>query len=381
MKDFPMHWLQNHFSLRFVLVAATLLLSLPPAIAETSRADLLQFISGTPINPARAREWQPLVNEFGGKAFSEWERGLYEGALGHHDLARQWLLKAAIKGNTPEKDALCLAYKLARGTFEVDSNDPLGEKKKSDAAEQQLMAWYQRAATKQAKKQKLLPEEKAAFIAIEALPDGDEGDKIAYKRLVTCRNLTDTPNPEKLFRAALAAGKTLPGYAINFLGIQAEGSGNLAEAARMYAKATEAGFAPARTNQIRLQERITNPAPGDKAWEPILIGYRQQAEHGDGSAMIYQADLMERGSSGPTNTDIAILLYKRGIDAGQTNNAFSDGMGYVFLAMYAQERLTEHYKAGRLKLDSKQEREKYLSMVFNLQMGLDDGNAADAPEK
>ena len=354
-------------ALRWSMLALTLMAG-AAANAEITRADLIKTPLGVVFNKARISEWQPLVTEFGAKVMSEWERGLYEGAIGNHDQARQWLLKAATKGNTPTSDTLCLAYKLARGTDPGNRDDLYGEMMKYEAAKNQIIDWYRSAAAKRAKKQKLSPEEKAAFAGIESLPDdGAESNKVSYLRLVMCRNLTGWLSPEKLFRTAIAAGRHVPTYALNYLGTNAEEEGRLDEAAKLYAKAAATGFGPARTNQIRLQERMTAPAPGDRAWEPLLVGYRQQAELGDGSAMIYQADLMERGSSGPVNVDIATMLYMRGIDAeSQKVKDFNDGMSYVFLVMYAQDRLTEHYQAGRLKLDSEEDRKKYLSMGFNL---------------
>ena len=264
--------------IRYLLVLAACVLTLPGAHAETTRADLIKQPSAVPFTEARVREWQPLVAEFGAKVFSEWEHGLYEGAIGNHDQARQWLLKAAAKGNTPEKQALCLAYKLARGTAEGNRDDLYVEMQKSEAAKQQVIDWYRSASAKLAKKKKLTPEEKAAFAGIESLPDDDEeSNKVSHQRLVLCRNLTGSPSPDKLFQTALASGRKLPAYALNYLGAKAEGDNRMDEATRFYAQAAAAGFAPARTNQIRLQERIAAPAPGDRAWEPLLIGYRQQA--------------------------------------------------------------------------------------------------------
>ena len=75
---------------------------------------------------------------------------------------------------------------------------------------------------------------------------------------------------------------------------------------------------------------------------------------------------MERGLSGVSSVAAAIELYKKALDFGTSKPEINEGMGYVFLAMYAQERLTEHYQAGRFKLASDDERKKYLSMGFLL---------------
>lgn len=194
-------------------------------------------------------------------------------------------------------------------------------------------------------------------------------EQLARRRIVICRNLTDAPSPYKLFRAAFDAKQVLPPYALNYLGGVAEEGDRFEEAAKWYEMAVKAGFPIARTNQLRLRERMTSPPPGDRVWESLLVGYRQQAEAGDGSAMIFLADIMERGICGPSNLDAAIQLYKAGIDADRPGDAVNErngGMGYVFLALYAQERLSEHYQAGRFKLDGDVERKKYLSMSLLL---------------
>ncbi len=116
----------------------------------------------------------------------------------------------------------------------------------------------------------------------------------------------------------------------------------------------------AGTNWARLFERQQRPTAGAKDWEKILVTYRQQAENGDGSAMVYLADLMERGSTGVQNLDIALLLYQRGIDALNQPNA-DGGMAAVMLILYAQERLTEHHKAGRIHFSGEQ-RKQYLTL-------------------
>lgn len=343
----------------FILVMLTSAIS---AHAETTRADLLKLPGAVPFTEERVREWQPLVAEFGGVAFSDWERGLYEGAVGNHEHARKWLLRAAEKGRVPESQSLCLAYKLARGTQRENNDDLLGEKKKSDAAVAQVQTWYESAAAKRTKKKKLSLEEKAAFSAINALPDGDEGEKLARKRIVICRNLTTAPSPDKLFRAAAKKGQSLPAYALNYLGIGDEQAERFDQAADWYFRAAEAGFILARTNLIRLHERVTSPT--DLHWESLLVDYARAANEGDASAMILLADAMERGLSGVSSVAAAIELYKKALDFGTTKPEINEGMGYVFLAMYAQERLTEHYQAGRFKLASDDERKKYLSMGF-----------------
>lgn len=364
------------------LLVLFMLVGVTTAQAETTRADLLKMPGALPFTAARIKEWQPLVAKFGDKVFSDWERGLYEGAVGKPEQSRQWLLKAAAKGTAPDNQALCLAYKLARGSVKENPDDLFGEKKKADAAMAQVQTWYESAVAKQENKRGLTPEEKAAFTGVDSLPDGDEGEKLARRRIVICRNLTDAPSPNQLFRAALNAKQALPPYALNYLGAAAEEANRFDEAANWYAKASEAGFPIARSNQIRLRERMTSPAPGDRAWESLLVGYRQQAEAGDGSATILLADSMERGISGPTNQDVAILLYKAGLDAARPSseaNDFNDGMAYVFLALYAQERLTEHYQAGRFTLDSDDERKKYLSMQFLLKDAFGQGKLKDKP--
>lgn len=364
------------------LFAWFMLVGVTTAQAETTRADLLKMPGSLPFTAARIKEWQPLVAKFGDTVFSDWERGLYEGAIGKPEHARKWLLKAADKGTAPENQALCLAYKLARGSVKENPDDLFGEKKKADTAMAQVQAWYESAAAKQEEKRSLTPEEKAAFTGVDSLPDGDEGEKLARRRIVICRNLTDAPSPEQLFRAALTARQALPPYALNHLGAAAELAKRFDEAATWYAKASEAGFPIARTNQIRLRERMISPAAGDRAWESLLVGYRQQAEAGDGSATILLADIMERGISGPTNQDVAILLYKAGLDVARPSseaNDFNDGMAYVFLGLYAQERLTEHYQAGRFTLGSDDERKKYLSMQFLLKDAIGQGKLKDKP--
>ena len=348
------------------LFALVMLTGATSAHAVTTRADLLKLPGAVPFTEARVREWQPLVAEFGGVAFSEWERGLYEGAVGNHEQARKWLLRVADKASAPESQSLCLAYKLARGTQRENNDDLFGEKKKSDAAVEQVQSWYESAAAKLAKKKKLSSDEKAAFSAINALPDGDEGEKLARQRIVICRNLTTFPGSDKLFRAAAAKGRSLPPYALNYLGIGDEQAARFDQAAGWYFSAAEAGFVPARTNLVRLHERVTSPAVGDPHWESLLVDYARAANEGDASAMILLADAMERGLSGVSSVATAIELYKKALDFGTSKPEINEGMGYVFLAMYAQERLTEHYQAGRFKLASDDERKKYLSMGFQL---------------
>lgn len=354
----------NHL-VRIVFMSLTLAFPSMNANAEASRADLIGLPGNVPFTYARLREWQPWVNEFGAKAFSEWERGLYEGALGRHEQARQWLLKAAVKGNTPEKDALCLAYKLARGTAGENPDDLFGEKKKADAAVEQLKEWYADAVEKQGLKRKLSPEEKAAFAGIDSLPDGDEGDQIAHRRLILCRNLTHAPKPDALFQAMLSAGRTLPPYALNYLGARAEEAGRLDEAGRFYGRAAEGGLAVAKTNQVRLRERQTTPG-NPRSLDDIQAAYRQRAEAGDGTAMILLADLLERRNPAGPYED-SIQLYQAGIDTDQPGSTDgNENTAFVLLALHAQERLTAHYQTGRFKLTDDGERKKYLSMGFLL---------------
>lgn len=348
------------------LLALTLIMLRPiTGYAETTRADLIGLPGSVPFTDARLREWQPWVTEFGAKAFSEWERGLYEGTLGRHDQARQWLIKAAVKGNTPEKDALCLAYKLARGTERENPNDLFGEKKKADAAVEQLKVWYADAAEKQGRKRKLSPEEKAAFAGIDTLPDGDEGEQIAHRRLVACRNLTYAPKPDALFKAMLTAGRTLPPYALNYLGARAEEAGRLDEAGRFYGKAAGGGLAVAKTNRVRLRERQANPAD-DRTWGDVLAGYRQLAEAGDGVAIILLADKLERHAPADGPFDEIIRLYQAGIDTDRPGQNDDANSAFILLGLHARERLTEHFRAGRLTLADEAARKRYLSVEFLL---------------
>ena len=366
-------------SVRLPLFVLALLACISPAQAETSRADLLKLPGAAPFTEARIREWQPLVTKFGSKVFSAWEQGLYEGALGNHELARKWLLKAAEKHTVPQTQSLCLAYKLARGTQPENSNDLFGEKKKSDAAVAQVQSWYASAIVKQQKKQKLSSEEKAAFAGVDGLPDGDEGSELARRRIIICRNLSYAPSPEKLFRAAFKAGAVLPPYALNYLGTVTEQAELFDEANQWYFRAAWAGFSRAHTNLIRLHERVSSPPIGDPSWESLQLDYARQAEAGDGSAMILLADAFERGLSGSTSVAAAIELYKKALDFGTSKPEINEGMGYVFFAMHAQERLTEHYQTGRLKLESDEERKKYLSMGFLLKEAFGKGKETGQP--
>lgn len=339
---------------------------MPPL--KTPRADLLKLsVAAIPLTEKLAREWQPLVDAYGAKVLSDWERGLYEAAVGRHDMARRWLLKAAAKGDIPEKNALCLAYKLARGTEPEDRDDLVANLRAREAAEQKLLDWVRSAVAKRDKKQTLSTEEKAALAAFSSLPDDEAGERLAHQRLVICRTLTDIPAPEKLFRAALAAGRPLPAYAFNYLGTLAESHDNRTEANRYYAQAEQAGFAPARTNQLRLRERHAAAPVDDLAWAEWARDYRAQADKGDGIAAILLADLLERGHGQERpDPEAAIRLYRQGLDAGADSRVFNQGMGYVFLALHAQERLTSYFQEHWLKLGSEAEKKKYLSMGYHL---------------
>lgn len=353
----------NLYQIVVATLACTLLLAgISSALAETTRTDLLKMPGAVPFTDERIRAWQPLVDKYGNRVFSAWERGLFEGAVGNHEQAHTWLLKAADKGTAPAAQSLCLAYKLAHGTQPEDRDDLFGEKKKSDAAIKQVQSWYESALAKRDKKKKLTPEETAAFAGMDSLPEGEERSLLAHRRIVACRNLTNAPAPEKLFRTAIAAGEILPPYALNYLGTMAE----FDEAHDWYFRAADAGFIIAHTNLIRLHERVTSLPVEDLHWGSLLADYARQAEAGDGSAMILLADASERGLSGSTSVAAAIELYKKALDFGTSRPEINEGMGYVFLAMYAQERLTEHYQAGRLKLETDDERKKYLSMGFLL---------------
>lgn len=357
----------KHYRIIAALLALTLLLAgISSARAETTRTDLLKMPGAVPFTDERIRAWQPLVDKYGDRVFSAWERGLFEGAVGNHEQARTWLLKAANKDAAPAAQSLCLAYKLARGTQPEDRDDLFGEKKKSDAAVKQVQSWYESALAKRDKKKKLTPEETAAFAGVDSLPDGEEGSQLAHRRIVACRNLTNAPEPEKLFRTAIAAGEILPPYALNYLGIAAEQAEQYTEAHDWYFRAAENGYTIAHTNLIRLHERLNSPPIGDPHWKSLLADYARQAEAGNSSAMVLLADAFERGLGGATSVSAAIELYKKALDFGTSKPEINEGMGYVFLAMYAQERLTEHYQAGRLKLESNDERKKYLSMKFLL---------------
>lgn len=346
------------------------LLASASAQSDTGRTDLIKLADSVVMTDARISQWQATVDQFGPDVMSEWERGLYDGAIGNHARARQWLLQAAVKGNTPPNDALCLAYKLAHGTQRENRDDLFGEKKKSDLAVAQVQTWYQDAVAKLSSKQPLSAEETAAFAGVEGLPDGEEGSKLAHQRIVICRNLSNAPSLDKLLRAAHAAGKPLPPYALNYLGAGSEEAQRFDDAAAWYARAAQAGLLIAGTNQIRLRERVAAPGANDPLWTDLLAGYHAQAKLGDGNAMLLLADAIERGLGGPADIDTAIRLYQAGIDADLPGNAddreINQSMAYVFHGMHAQERLTEHYQAGRFKLSNDDQRKKYLSMQFLL---------------
>lgn len=53
---------------------------------------------------------------------------------------------------------------------------------------------------------------------------------------------------------------------------------------------------------------------------------------------------------------------------------------YAFLALYAQARLTEYYKSGRLKLDNDEERKKYLGAGFLLKEAFGKDKQSESPE-
>lgn len=360
----PLSSLQR--TLRLPLFALALLACITTAQAEITRADLLKLPNAAPFTEARVRAWQPLVTKFGGKVFSEWERGLYEGEIGNHEQARKWLLKAADKGTTPQAQSWCLAYKLARGTGRENPDGLFRERKKSDVAIEQVRSWYASSVAKQEKKQKLTSEEKAAFAGVGSLSDDEKNTQPAQNRITTCRNLTGAPSPEKLFRTVFAAGAILPPYALNYLGTIAEQAGLFDEAVEWYDRATEADLVISETNKYRVMERLTSPGPSYGSWLRVFTGYRQGAYGGDGCAVILMGDVFERGLADAVEVDAAIKFYKWGIDLGEEEPGINEGMGYVFLAMYAQERLTEHYQAGRLKLETDDERKKYLSAGFLL---------------
>ena len=347
------------------LFGLLLLLLVNPATvhATPSRAELLEIPVVNPFTLEQKKTWQPWVNTLGTKVWSSWQQGLYQHAIGQPEKARTWWLKAAVKGDTPSQDALCLAFKLADAKLATtSSNITLTTHQKAEQIHDIIQQWILSAAEKIDRKRALSPEEKAAWAALKTLPeDEQEQATMIHQKEVVCRNLTNSPDPTPLFRAALSADKPLSGDMFNALGVAAEHAQQWQQALFFYEKGRAAQNLAAGTNWVRLFERQQRLEVGAKDWEKVLVSYRQQAEKGDGSAMVYLGDLMERGSTGVQNVDLALSLYQRGIDALNQPNA-DGGMAAVMLILYAQERITEHYKMGRIAFSNSQERKKYLTL-------------------
>lgn len=347
------------------VLALVLASALAPVSAQgaTSRAELVTLPANAPLTPERLRGWQPLVAAFGAQAFSSWDQGLYAAALGREDEAARWWRQAALQGDTPPADAMCLAYRIARiDGPEVDSGPAV--LLQSQAIRLKLVTWARQAVDKQRQRQPLDAQEAAALAAQASLPEPDLASPEAQRRLVLCRHVSSFPPFAKLFRLALTAGHALPPDALNQLGVETESAAELPQAQAFYDQAA-AGFAPARLNQLRLRERIGLSSA--KGVDPSVLqaGYRRLAQAGDGSAMIYLADLIERGHG---DEQEAIALYRRGIDAGVPPVADPDqGFGYLMLTLYAQERLTAWVRSGRLQLTRPDERKRYLSVDFLLE--------------
>lgn len=332
------------------------------AYAAPSRTELLEIPVVSSFTPEQKKAWQPWVDRFGARAWSPWQQGLYQHAIGQPEKARAWWLKAAAKGDTPSQDALCLAFKLADADLALtQSKTTFTDRQKAEKIHELVQQWILSAAEKIDRKRALTPEEKAAWAALKTLPEDEQQQATAiHQKEVICRNLTNSPDPIPLFKAAISAGQTLSGDMFNALGVAEEKAQKWQQALSFYEQGRAAQNLAAGTNWARLFERQQRPAVGAKDWEKILVTYRQQAENGDGSAMVYLADLMERGSTGVQNLDIALLLYQRGIDALNQPNA-DGGMAAVMLILYAQERLTEHHKAGRIRFSGEQ-RQQYLTL-------------------
>ncbi|WP_155846558.1 hypothetical protein [Aquaspirillum serpens] len=162
------------------------------AYAAPSRAELLEIPVVSSFTPEQKKAWQPWVDRFGARAWSPWQQGLYQHAMGQPEKARVWWLKAAAKGDTPSQDALCLAFKLADADLALtQSKTTLTDRQKAEKIHEIVQQWILSAAEKIDRKRALTPEEKAAWAALKTLPEDEQQQATAiHQKEVICRNLT-----------------------------------------------------------------------------------------------------------------------------------------------------------------------------------------------
>lgn len=359
-----------------------------PAHAETTRDKLLEIVETMANTLASKQALRPIIEKASDAQISAFDRGLYFEEIGDGKAARRYYERAvaALDQNAPGKDAWCVAYKLLRiPDDKADKNHP-AVKEMLDlrkALNIPLTAGDLEKTATTARIRELwnaLPE--AAQAETGPLPNNLSLIERAVALAGRSYNQDDTPffqpinasarcwlrGPNlKPFYAA-AAQLDLPDFQMDLANelAKAKFPGLWQDAVAWYRRVAENAQPPlsviAATGAARVGERLLSadtPHPPPMSWPEILAAYRAGMAAGHEAAHVLYADALQRGLGGLKADEAeAVRLYKALIDK---QGGFYGGLTTLIFMVYAQEQLTELWKAGKLELNAA-EQQRYLTL-------------------
>lgn len=360
-----------------------------PAHAETTRDKLLEIVETMPNTLASKQALRPIIEKASDAQISAFDRGLYFEEIGDGKAARRYYERAvaALNPDTPGKDAWCVAYKLLRiPDDKADKNHPAvkemldlrkalnipvtaGDLEKTATTTRIRELWSD------------LPE--AAQAETGPLPKNLSLIDRAVALAGRSYNQDDTPffQPSNASARCWLRGPNLkPFYVeaakLGLVDFQLDVANDLAkttsfpgfweEAVKWYRQVAKNAQSPmsviAATGAARVSERLLSadtPHPRPMTWPEILATYRAGMEAGHEASLVLYADALQRGLGGLKADEVeAVRLYKSMLDK---KDGFYGGLTTLVFMVYAQEQLTELWKAGKLEL-SEAEQQRYLTL-------------------
>lgn len=376
-----------NFPLLTLFFAATI--AAMPARAETTRDKLLEIVEPMGHTLASKQALRPIIEKATDAQISAFDRGLYFEEIGDHKAAQRYYERAvaALDPNAPGKDAWCVAYKLLRiPDDKTDKNQP-AVKEMLDlrkALNTPVTAGdLEKTATTYRIRElwNALPE--AAQAEAGPLPKNLSLIERAVALAGRSYAQDDTPffQPSNASARCMLLGPNLkPFYVeaakLGLVDFQLDVANDLAktnsfpgfweEAVKWYRQVAKNAQSPlsviAATGAARVSERLLSadtPHPRPMSWPEILATYRAGMEAGHEASLVLYADALQRGL-GELKADEAeaIRLYKSVLDK---KDGFYGGLTTIVFMVYAQEQLTELWKAGKLDL-SEAEQQRYLTL-------------------
>jgi len=372
-------------SLLILLFAATL--AALPAHAETTRDKLLEIVEPMGHSFASKQALRPIIEKATDAQISALDRGLYFEDIGDDKAARRYYERAvaALDTNSPGKDAWCVAYKLLRiPDDKADKNHPAvkekldlqkalnipvtaGDLEKTATTARIRELWSDLPEAAQAETGPLPNNLSLIERAVALAGRGYNQDETALQPFnASARCWMRGPNLKPFYAEAAQLG--LPDFQMNLANelAKARFPGFWQDAVAWYRRVAENAQPPlsvmAATGAARVGERLLSvdaPHPPPMSWPEILAAYRAGMAAGHEAAHVLYADALQRGLGGLKADEAeAVRLYKALLDQ---KDDFYGGITTIIFMIYAQEQLTELWKAGKLELNAA-EQQRYLTL-------------------